>query len=133
MRNAVVLICFSLFAIQTIFTQNTNQQKTYEVFITKPEGENAIAKKDWFNYIQMDSSLKSIESKNKNSDNSNISLIRYSYNDSKFIFEFNNGFIRAKNPTKEILLKMYQVSKRLNAVVIDSNGKVFTDDDFYKN
>ncbi|MCH2033469.1 MAG: hypothetical protein MK202_08100 [Tenacibaculum sp.] len=133
MKNALVIICFSLFAIQTSFAQKNNQENTYEVFITKPEGEKAIAIEDWASYIQMDSSLRSFESKNKNADDSGTSLTHYSYNNSKFTLEFNNGFIRAKNPSKEVLLKMYQVSKRLNAEVKDSNGKVFTDDDFYKN
>lgn len=136
MKHLLILFVLSIFNINEINAQeNSQDNSTQDFFITvsRPQDKTAISLKEWQNYMKMDATLMSTNTTSKISNSENNTLTYVTYKGDKKAIEFKEGIISSKNPTKGIIFKMFLISKRLNAEVKDSNGKIYTNDDFYKN
>ncbi len=133
MRHLFLLFVLTTLNFNIGFAQESNQNNKQDFFvsISRTEGQDIISLKEWLDYTKLDYKLKA--STNKNSNLENNSLTFFMHEDGKKVpFQFNNGTISTQNPSKEVIFKMFLISKRLNAVVKNSSGKVYSNNDFYK-
>ncbi|MFY7672381.1 hypothetical protein ACOSP6_14975 [Tenacibaculum sp. MEBiC06402] len=138
MRHLLILTVLNIFFTNSVIAQDNNSDNVqdFSVSISRAKNQTPISLKEWFEYIEMDASvnfkMKASNTLSKNSTDN--SLIFLNYKDEKKVqLKFSNGVISVKKPSKDILFKMFLISKRLNADIKDSNGKIYTNDDFYKN
>ena len=133
MKHLFIVFATITLSLNTLFAQES-KTNNFSVSISRVENEHPISLKEWLEYTKMDASLRTINQSNKKegSENNN-ELIHFNDGKQEIPFEFNNGIISANSPSKETIFKMYLISKRLHAEVKDSNGKIYSDKDFYKN
>ncbi|CAL2061189.1 hypothetical protein [Tenacibaculum sp. 190524A05c] len=135
MRHLFLLFILSAININTSFAQENDKKiaQDFAVIISRIEGQEPISLKEWLNYTKLDYKLKASSEANKSSDVADNELTFFSEtNGKKVMFQFNKGTISTQNPSKETLFKMFLISKRLSATLKSNTGKVFSDDDFYK-
>ncbi len=108
----------------------------YEVYITKKtnwfdDGEE-ISKTDWENYVNFDKTMQIVnEATSSFDDGVNISygnsfLAKWiSPENDEIWFDFDDGNIAVKNPTKRDIIKMLEIAKNLNAKVQGDDGEFY--------
>ena len=133
MKHLFIVFATITLSLNTLFPQESNTNN-FSVSISRVENEKPISLKEWLDYTKMDATLKTINHSNKKEGSKNNNeLIHFNDGKQEIPFESNNGIISTNSPSRETIFKMYLISKRLHAEVKDSNGKIYSDKDFYKN